>query len=313
VRALVLPARGADPVLREVPAPTGPARVRTLAAGLNPVDLAVASGRFYLPLPEPPYVLGCEGVGEVLASAAHPTGTLVWSVRHTGGHFAEEFAAEDAALVPVPEGLPPAFAAALGIAGLAGWMPVASRGAMRPGEHVVVLGASGVAGRVAVQAARALGAGRVVAVGRDAASLERAAALGADATVRIGEGDLAAGLRDACGGGADLVVDMLWGEPLAACLGVLRRGARVVQVGSAAGQSAQVVAGPLRGGRIDVRGFSVFSEDPADVATGYRDLCRAALAGEVRLDLLEVPLSDAPAAWASQAAGTAGRKIVLVP
>jgi hypothetical protein len=84
-------------------------------------------------------------------------------------------------------------------------------------------------------------------------------------------------------------------------------------VGSAAGQTAEVAAGPFRGGRLDLRGFSVFSEEPEDVARAYRDLAEAALRGAVTMSLVGVSLPDAPAAWARVASGAGGDKIVVAP
>ncbi|MFN8122516.1 MAG: zinc-binding dehydrogenase [Thermoleophilia bacterium] len=315
MRAVVTPEAGAAPEVREVPEPAaapGRALVRLRAAALNPVDLAIGSGRFYMPVPEPPRVAGAEAVGEVLSSAVHAPGTLVWSLEPTG-RFGEVFSAADDALVPLPEGLDPALGAAIGIAGLAGWMPVRDRGGLTEGETVAVLGASGIVGQIAIQAAVLGGAGRVVALARSDEGLARARVLGAHAVVPLGAEDPGAALRAAAPDGVDLMVDTLWGAPLAACLSALRRGGRVVQVGSAAGQSSDIVAGPLRGGRIDIRGFSVFSEAPADLAAAYRALGTAVAQGAVRMDVERVPLGDAPAAWARQAAGTGGAKLVLVP
>ena len=86
-----------------------------------------------------------------------------------------------------------------------------------------------------------------------------------------------------------------------------------MQVGNAAGPEAVVVAGPLRGGRLDLRGFSVFSEPVAEIAAAYPELLAAAAGGAIRVAVEEMPLAEAPAAWARQAAGTGGAKLVLVP
>ncbi len=314
VRAVSIVEWGAAPVVGEVAEPAataGRALVRMRAAGLNPVDLAIASGRFYLPLPDPPFVAGAECMGEVVSSTTHPAGTRVWCLPVTGG-FGELVTAPEESLAPVPDGLDDATAGGLGVAGLAGWMPVRHRGRLAPGETVVVLGASGAVGRVAVQAARLGGARWVVAVARGASGREAALALGADVALPTGP-DLAGALREACGGGADLVVDALWGDSAGAAIGVLRRGGRLVQVGNAESPSLEVVAGPLRGGLIDILGFSVISEDPAAVARGYRELAEVVLAGEISVGVEAVPLGDAPAGWARQAAGAGGRKLVLIP
>jgi NADPH:quinone reductase-like Zn-dependent oxidoreductase len=283
--------------------------VRVRAAALNPVDLAIASGRFYMPVPDPPYVPGAEAVGEVVASERHSPGTRVWCLPMTGS-LAEVVSAPEGSLVPVPDGVDDALAAAMGIAGLAGWMAVRDRGGLQAGESVVVLGASGVVGQVAVQAARAGGAVRVVAAARSEAGRERALALGADAAIPTGPG-LAEGLRGACGEGADLVLDTLWGASAPAAVGALRRRGRLVQVGNAEAPAAEVVAGPLRGGRLDLRGFSVFSEEPADRAAAYPEVVGAAARGLVRMRVVRVPPEEAPGAWARLAAGAGGDKLVV--
>jgi NADPH2:quinone reductase len=292
--ALVVPAFGQPPERREVPDPVaepGRAVLRLRAAGLNPADLAIGGGRFYMPLPDPPFIAGVEAVGEVISSERLAPGTRAWCLQ-TAGCFADTLSVPDEALVPVPDGLDDALAAALGVAGLAGWMPVRHRGGLATGEDVLVLGASGVAGQVAVQAARLGGAGRVIA-----------------APGRAPEQALA----EARDGGVDLVVDMVWGEAAAAAIGLLRPGGRLVQVGNASGPATPITAGPLRGGRLDVRGFSVFSEARDDLAAAYAELAAAALAGDVALEVERVPLSDGAAAWARVGEGTGGRKLVLVP
>ena len=86
-----------------------------------------------------------------------------------------------------------------------------------------------------------------------------------------------------------------------------------MQVGNAGSPSLEVVAGPLRGGLIDILGFSVISEDPATVARAYRELAEVVLAGEISVGVEAVSLDDAPAGWARQAAGAGGRKLVLIP
>lgn len=312
MRALLVRAAGAvpEPVeLREPEPAPGRALVRVRVAPLNPVDLTIASGRFYAPVPAPPFVPGAEAVGEVVESAHHARGTRVWCLPMTGC-LAEVASVPEEALVPVPDGVGDALAGALGIAGLAGWAPVRDRGGLRPGETVVVLGASGAAGQVAIQAARAGGAGRVVAVARSPQGRERALALGADAAVATGPA-LAATLREAAGDGADLVVDMLWGASAAAAVGALRRRGRLVQVGNSESATAELPGGPFRGGRLDLRGFSVFSEEPADLGAAYRALVGAALAGLVTMPVVEVPLDRAPAAWERLAAAAGGQKLVV--
>jgi len=314
VRAAVIRAYGQPPVVGDWPAPVaapGTTRIRLEAAGVNPVDLAIGSGRFYLPLPGSPLVAGAEAVGTVVDSARFAAGTRVWALGMTGC-FAEEFAVADDRLIPVPDGVPPATAAAMGIAGLGGWMPVMSRGRMVPGERVLVLGASGIVGQVAVQAARAAGAGWIVAAARSQEGRARALAAGADVAVGVGTSGADEELAAAAAEGFDLIIDTLWGEPLQIALAHMRTGTRVVHVGSAAAQTATLAGGPLRGARVDILGFSLFTEPFGGIERDYPLLCEAAAAGTIRIGIDEVPLEDAASAWQTQARQAIGRKLVLV-
>jgi NADPH2:quinone reductase len=314
VRAVVIREYGQPPATEDWTAPTaaaGQSLIRFEAAGVNPVDLAIASGRFYMSLPAAPCVAGAEAVGVVVASARFAPGTRVWALGMTGC-FSELFVVGDHLLIPVPDDVPASVAASVGIAGLAGWMPVMSRGAIVPGDRVLVLGASGVVGQVAVQAARAAGAGWIVAAARSEDGRRRALRAGADVAVGVATHEADEALAEAAGEGLDLIVDTLWGEPLQTVLTHLRTGARVVQVGSAAAPTASLAGGPLRGKRVDILGFSLFSEPFSGLERDYPLLCQAAAAGTVRIGIDEVPLDDAASAWERQAHQATGRKLVLV-
>src|SRR6186997_1103020 len=214
MRAAQIHEVGKLPVVGDTDAPSGDDVIEVLAAPINPIDLAVSRGILATGHPPLPYVPGCEAVGRTA------DGRVVWIFggafgRTANGGMAEHASAGDAFAIDVPDGADLAVAAGLGIAGLAGWLPFAWRAPLEGGERVLVLGATGSVGLVAVQAAKLLGAARVVAVGRDEERLEKAAALGADATVQLGAADdLVAAFRDSSGGeGPTYVFDALWGEP----------------------------------------------------------------------------------------------------
>jgi NADPH:quinone reductase-like Zn-dependent oxidoreductase len=312
VRAAILRQLGVAPELGEVAEPVGDV-VDVLAAPVNPVDLGVASGAYVAGHPPLPYVPGCEAVGR------RADGRTVWvfggglGLARDGG-MAERAAIDDAVSVEVPDGADPALAAGLGIAGLAGWLPFAWRAPLHGGESVLVLGATGSVGLVAVQAAKLLGASRVVAAGRDPERLARAAALGADATVRLGgPGDLATAFREAAGGdGPDYVFDALWGEPAAAAVQASAPGARMVNLGQSAGPTAELASGAVRGKSLTILGHFAFGVPNAVFQEHYPRLVRHALAGEIRLDVERVPLAGVADAWRRQSSGEA-TKLVLVP
>jgi NADPH:quinone reductase len=315
MRAAVISELGGtpQPADRPAPDPENGLLIRTLAAALNPADLAVASGGFYAGHPPLPYVPGLEAVGRV--ADGPDEGQLVYAqggglgVRKDGT-AAEFFAAPPEALVSLPEEADPAVAAALGTAGLAGWLSLSWRTRLRPGETVLVLGATGTVGSVAVQCAKALGAGRVVAAGRDPARLAELAGT-ADATVSLASETAAADLAAACGEGADVIVDTLWGKPLVAALSAARPGARVAHIGTSAGPLAEIPSALVRGKQLDVLGYSNFAV-PRDIFVAtYRELVERAIAGSLTVDVTQVPLEDVAVAWTGLQAG--GRKFVLAP
>ena len=178
MRAMVVREYGTAPVVCEVADPAGPA-ADVLAASLNPVDVAVAAGLNPFRRPELPLVAGLDGV------ARRADGALVHFFQPAVpyGAFAERVPLAGAETVPLPGGLDPSRAAALGICGVAAWTALAGTGALRPGESVLVLGANGQVGRIAVQAARLLGARRVTGVVQHEAAREAPLRLGAGAMV----------------------------------------------------------------------------------------------------------------------------------
>lgn len=323
MRAAVVPAIGELPkprAIADATAGAGESLIDVLVAPLNPIDVAVAAGRFYGGHPDPPYVPGCEAIGRVVESESWERGALVWAYGAEIGHsrdgaMAERAHVPDDALCAVPDGVEPAVAGALGIAGMAGWLPVAWRAPVQEGETVLVLGATGVVGSVALQGARLLGAGRVIAAGRNAGALRRAEELGADATVDLAEAsrDLVSAIRDACGGdGPTLVVDPLWGDPVVAATEAAARGARVVNIGQSAGAAAAIRSGAVRGKDLQILGHSN-SGAPRDVLEReYARLLEHARAGDIQVEIERFPLDDVARAWRLQAKSP-GRKLVVEP
>lgn len=295
----------------------GQALVAISAVALNPVDLAVASGRFYGGSPAPPYIPGSEGVGRVLEADSLPAGTRVYLSGHglglaRDGALAEQAVISEQFAIPVPDGVDDALAVALGIGGLAGWLPVSWRAPVREGDRVLVLGATGTVGVVALQGARLLGATRVVAAGRSPEGLARALELGADATVQLdGTESLAEAFAEACGGeGPTLVVDPLWGPPLVAALAAAANGARVVQIGQSAGGEATIPSSLVRGKQAEILGYSNFAVPHEVFRSAYVELVEHAAAGRIRLEIETYLLERAGEAWRRQAAG-AGAKLVV--
>jgi NADPH:quinone reductase-like Zn-dependent oxidoreductase len=323
IRAARLVAHGRPPELVEASAPTrsaGKAVVAVTAAPITPLDVLCATGTSYFGAPALPYVPGVQGVGTVVEGSHLAAGTRVWFPCSAGmtagdGSLAELAIAPDAQLVPLPDGVPDDLVAGLGLSAVAAWMCLTWRARVQPGETVLVLGAGGVVGQVAVQAARILGAGRVVAAARNADSRERARSYAADDVVELRDDDdvarLAARFEQACGGQASVVIDPLCGVPGSAAAEVLAEGGRLVNLGSSAGATAQYSSATLRSRSAAILGYtnnSLTNEQRSDALTG---LLRHAAEGNLTVDHETVEWADLPDAWARQADGRARRRIVV--
>jgi NADPH:quinone reductase-like Zn-dependent oxidoreductase len=306
MHAFVLREYGSTPAVEQVDEPvagSGRVPVEVVAAGLNPVDLAIAAGELGTADPVP-RVLGNEAVVVL-------DGRLGYAHRTDprSGSFAERTLVDPAGVLPVPDDVDPAAALVAGISGQPAWIPLETTAALRPGETVVVLGATGAAGQVATQAAKLLGAGRVVAAGRDRDTLERLRARGADEVVVLGGDDDAAALLDATRGGADLVYDPLWGPPFVAALRATKPGGRTVTVGRSAGSlTAEVPVFAFLGRSMLT--YRNGATPPEVVAAAFQRMLRHLRAGELVVDLAEFPLVRAAQAWHLQD-GAPHAKVVL--
>jgi NADPH2:quinone reductase len=193
-------------------------------------------------------------------------------------------------------------------------LSLAWRARLRPGERVLVLGATGAAGTIAVQAARLLGASHVVAAGRDPERLARLHALGATASVTL-DGDvddLTGRLAEATHGGADVVVDLIWGTAAVAAMRTAASRCRYVQVGHVADPAASLPASVIRAAPLTIMGYANFHV-PLDARRGaYAHLMSLAARSQITLELERIPLRDIARAWTRQGAGP-GHKLVILP
>jgi NADPH:quinone reductase-like Zn-dependent oxidoreductase len=295
--------------------------VRVTAAPVVPLDLLCASGTSYFGRPAVPYVPGVQGVGVVADSAAHPVGARVFVATSAGmapgdGSQAQWCSVPDADVVVLDsdDGLADAAVAAIGLSGVAAWAALGSRAQLQPGERVLVLGAGGAVGQAGIGAARAMGAARVVGVCRPGAAVTRARQAGADAVVELGPDadELVTLLADAVGGAADVVLDPVFGVVATAASRVLAPGGRLVNLGSAAGDTAEFVSALLRSRSAAVLGYTNNALSPDERATALRAVLARAAAGQLAVAHETLPLRDVRRAWERAAAGS-GERLVLVP
>jgi NADPH2:quinone reductase len=315
MRAALVEQIGQPPVVGEVADPErgeGQALVQVTAAAINPIDISISLGKFYGGVPDVPYVMGREAVGRVIEGDRLDPGTQVWFQPPAGGAFAEYAIADEQQAIVLPEGTDHSLGAALGIAGLTGWLAVEWRAHVRGGERVLVLGATGVVGLVAVQAARILGASRIVAAGRDAQALEHTRELGADATVRLDGKREASDLVEAGGGPFDVVIDPLWGRAAEIAVQAAGYSARYVQLGQSAGPEATLRSGDIRGKSLAIVGFTLGHVPREKTEAAYHRLIELASSGDLQVERETLPLDWAGEAWRRQQ-DSPHRKLVLVP
>ena len=325
MRAAVITTHGREPELVDRAAPVpgeGEVLVVVSAVPLTPLDLLCATGTSYFGAPALPYVPGVQAVGVVLDGPAELVGSRVWFPSVAGmapgdGGLAELAVGQTDQLVVVGEDVPATTVAALGLSAVAAWEVLEARAALRAGEVVLVLGAGGAVGQVAVRAARLLGARRVVAACRSAAARERALASGADVVVDLGPDDdaasLAERLRDACEGGADVVVDPLAGVVGTAAVTALAPGGRLVNLGSSAGPALEVDSAALRSRSAAVLGYTNNALTDARRREVFATVLGHAAAGRLEVAHEVVARADVGAAWAAASRGSTGSRVVVTP
>ncbi len=341
MKAAVVTELNAAPVIIEMPVPTpsaGEALVRVDAAALQPVELAVAAGRFFDGAPTFPYVPGLEAVGTVVESSRFASGARVRvEIVHPGygrdGCFAEYVTVPEKAthsagnetestIEPVPPDLDPVLVAAIGSSGQTGKLLLeraeGAHGALR-GAHVLVLGATGVVGEILVQLCKQAGASRVVAAGRSRRRLEVMRGLGADAAVELPADAVEADIprlteefRSAADGRLDVVLDPLWGVPAAAALDAVGDGGVLVNFGQSSAPRAPMSGVPLRALRVTVIGQAGARSSVHERRRATAQILADASAGRVSLTCETVPLDEFPDAWERQRRSP-GAKLVIIP
>jgi NADPH:quinone reductase-like Zn-dependent oxidoreductase len=319
MKAAVLHEIGGVPRYEDFPDPVagdGEVIIEVRAVAVETVDKSIAAGTHYASrryLAQLPAIPAFDGIG------ALPDGTLVGfgNPRLPYGALAERTVVPQGACLPIAEDIDPAVMIVLGTA-VTG-MSIRTAAGFVPGETVLVQGATGVAGRLAVKVARLLGAGRIVATGRDDDQLRDVLALGADTVINTAVPDeaLAQAYRDAKGDGYDVVVDYLWGRPTEILLRSLvpdsfsfGRPARLIQVGESAGGALSVAAESLRTSGVEIYGAAK-GLNPTTIKDLYGQIVQWTLSGELTFDLVRVPLSDIEKAW--QRTDLRGRRLVVQP
>jgi len=282
--------------------------VDVVAAGLHPLVRSRAAGTHYTSTGELPLVPGIDGVGRT------PDGALRYFVVSSAlGAMADQTVIDLRRSIVLPDNADPVSIAAAMNPAMSSWVALRQRVAMRPGQAVVVLGATGSAGRLAVQAAKILGAGAVVGVGRDRKQLEALPDLGADDVIALD--DLSTSLDRVMA--ADIVIDYIWGAPAAELMAGFARGRHDsgqpltwIQIGSMAGAVADIPSAVLRSMPLQIVGSGIGSVSPADIVAELPQLATEISQGNLQTQARAVPLAEVEQAWPQP---DNGQRVVFTP
>jgi len=206
----------------------------------------------------------------------------------------------------LPNGLDDVTAAAIAIPAMSSWVALKERAKFVAGETVIVNGATGASGRLAVQIAKYLGAKKVIATGRQAAALQSIRALGADETILLVENRdaLENTFKEQFAGGVDVVLDYLWGQSAELLLTAGSKagtGAPIsfIQIGTASGANITLPGAILRSTPIELMGSGLGSVPINHIVDAIEQVLRATAAGHFEIATKPIPLSEVEQVWSS--------------
>jgi NADPH:quinone reductase-like Zn-dependent oxidoreductase len=318
MRAAVVSNFGTPPTYHEFPTPaprnSDDMLVDVLAAGLHPRVRSQANGSHYTSTGQLPLVPGIDGVGR------DSDGALRYFILPDTemGSMAEQTVIDMRRSIVLPADADPVLVAAGMNPAMASWIALRRRIDFQPGQRVLVLGATGNSGRMAVQVAKHLGASFVVGAGRQPQRLAELHDLGADATVSLSgtPSEVAQRLGEVAAD-VDVVIDFLWGQPTSDAMVALvtnrtDRGQLLqwVEVGSVAGGEAAIPSAALRASRLQVIGSGQGSVPTSDYLAELPELALEIARGTFSVDARVVPLSEVSSVWADC---ESNRRVVITP
>ncbi|MGB6765513.1 quinone oxidoreductase family protein [Mycobacterium sp.] len=311
--AAVVTSFDVPPSYQEFPTPTPQGSdevlVEVVAAGLHRRVRSQADGSHYTSTGQLPLVPGVDGVGRM------PDGTLRYFALGdtTSGAMAEQTVIDLRQSFVLPDGTDPVLVAAAMNPALSSWVALQRRTKFQAGQTVLILGATGSSGQMAVQVAKRLGAGHVIAAGRDPQRLAELPELGADTIVRLGDtpglGEVAADV--------DVVIDYLWGPVTVDAMTAIAtnrvddsRPLTWIEIGAVVGPTAAIPSAALRALPLQIVGSGQGSVSTEGILAELPALADEITSGALRIDARAVPLADVTSAWKDI---DSAERIVLTP
>jgi NADPH:quinone reductase-like Zn-dependent oxidoreductase len=304
MKAAIVKEAGKPPVYGDFPDPApmaGERHVHVTAAAISQVTKSRAAGSHYSSTGQIPFVVGIDGVGRL------DDGSRVYFAlpRHPHGSMAEQTVVSALQCLPLPDDLDDITAAAIVNPGMSSWAAYSERAKLKHGETVLVNGATGTAGRLAVQIAKHLGAKKVIATGRNTEALRDVAALGADVTVPLVEDEdaLEEVFKAQFAARVDVVIDYLWGKSaerlLIAAAGASEDGVplRFVQIGAVSGPKIALPSAVLRAAAIELMGSGIGSVPRERYMSVIAELLQTAVPARLKIATQSIPLSQVEDAW----------------
>ncbi|NIG21142.1 zinc-binding alcohol dehydrogenase family protein [Pantoea sp. Al-1710] len=298
MKAAIVSAAGEQPVYADFPEPQADEQhviVSVKAAAVSQLAKARASGKHYSATTQYPFITGIDGTGTL--SNGDPVYFLAFDA--PWGSMAERTLVPATAIVPLPASLDPVLAAAIANPGMSSWAALTRRAQLQPGETVLINGATGTSGGLAVRIARHLGAGKIIATGRNREVLDQLRAQGADITLTLDElpGALPALMKE----GIDIVLDYLWGQSaldiMQAAVAGGEKAVRFVQIGSLSGQEITLHSKLLRSSGLTLMGSGLGSVSDADLIACISEMLNAAAESDFSVAFQMRPLSEVTQAW----------------
>ncbi len=316
MKAAIVTELGKAPLYGDFAAPVaagGEALIDVTAAPLSHVTRYRASGTHYSSAGNLPFVVGLDGVGR-------HNGQRVYFIlpRAPFGSMAQRTVVQASHLVPLPDDIDDAIAAAIAIPAMSSWAALTARTKLTPGQTVLVNGATGISGRLAVQIAKLHGAGKVIATGRNAAMLRALPALGADVAISLTQDDAAldAAFAQQFSDGVDIVLDYLWGASAECLLAAAAKSSksakpiRFIQIGSSGGANISLGATVIRSSGLELIGCGMGSIAFDRILAAIGQVFKATVPRGLKIATKVLPLAEVEGHWAIETTAT---RTVFVP